>query len=70
MKKFNYYYDYSPENYNYIMASRILRQSEKELLKDLIDKKTVKELAINHRCSEITICRRRKKLFYLTKGLM
>jgi hypothetical protein len=52
------------------MASRILRQSEKELLKDLIDKKTVKEIALNHRCSEITICRRRKKLFELTKTLM
>lgn len=70
MKRFNYYYDYSPENYNYIMASRILRQSEKELLKDLVNKKSVKELAINHKCSQITICRRRKKIFELTKELM
>ena len=65
-----YYYDYSPENYNYIMASRILRQSEKELLKDIIDGKTVRELAINNKCSEMTICRKRKKIFDLTKDLM
>lgn len=65
-----YYYDYSPENYNYIMASRILRQSEKNLLKDIIDGKTVKELAINNRCSEMTICRKRKKIFELTKDFM
>lgn len=70
MKRFNYYYDYSPDVYNYIMSSRILRQSEKNLLNDLIDKKTVKELAINYKCSEITICRKRKKIFDLTKGLM
>lgn len=65
-----YYYDYSPESYNYIMASRILRQSEKNLLKDIIDGKTVKELAINNKCSEMTICRKRKKIFELTKDLM
>lgn len=65
-----YYYDYSPENYNYIMASRILRQSEKNLLKDIVDGKTVKELAINNKCSEMTICRKRKKIFELTKDLM
>ena len=70
MKKFNYYYDYSPDVYNYIMSSRILRQSEKNLLNDLIEKKTTKELAINYKCSEITICRKRKKIFELTKGLM
>ena len=65
-----YYYDYPPENYNYIMASRILRQSEKNLLKDIIDGKTVRELAINNKCSEMTICRRRKKIFELTKDFM
>ena len=70
MKKFNYYYDYSPEAYNYIMSSRILRQSEKNILNDIIEGKTVKELAINYKCSEITICRRRKKIFNLTKDLM
>lgn len=70
MKKFNYYYDYSPEAYNYIMQSKILRQSEKNMLKDITEGKTVKELAINYRCSEITICRRRKKIFNLTKELM
>lgn len=65
-----YYYDYPPENYNYIMASRILRQSEKNLLNDIINGKTVRELAINYKCSEMTICRRRKKIFQLTKDFM
>lgn len=70
MKKFNYYYDYSPETYNYIMHSKILRQSEKNMLQDIINGKTVKELAINYKCSVMTICRRRKKIFELTKELM
>ena len=65
-----YYFDYSPESYNYIMASRILRQSEKNILKDIVNGKTVKELAMDYRCSEMTICRRRKKIFELTKDLM
>jgi len=65
-----YYFDYSPENYNYIMASRLLRQSEKNILKDIIEGKTVKEIASNYKCSEMTICRRRKKIFELTKDLM
>lgn len=65
-----YYFDYSPEAYNYIMASRILRQSEKNILRDIVSGKSVKELAINYRCSEMTICRRRKKIFTLTKELM
>ena len=65
-----YYFDYSPETYNYIMASRILRQSEKNILNDIISGKTVRELALNYNCSEKTICRRRKKIFTLTKDLM
>lgn len=65
-----YYFDYSPEAYNYIMTSKILRQSEKNLLKDIINGKTVKELAMNYKCSEMTICRKRKKIFNLTFGLM
>lgn len=65
-----YYYDYSPEAYRYIMSSRILRQSEKNILDDIVNGKTVKELAINYKCSEMTICRRRKKIFELTKDLM
>lgn len=52
------------------MSSRILRQSEKNILKDIVEGKTVKELAINYKCSEMTICRRRKKIFELTKCLM
>lgn len=65
-----YYYDYSPEAYNYIMSSRILRQSEKNILNDIVNGKTVKELALDYKCSEITICRKRKKIFNLTKDLM
>lgn len=65
-----YYYDYSPEAYNYIMSSRILRQSEKNMLNDIVNGKTVKELAMDYKCSEITICRKRKKIFNLTKDLI
>ena len=65
-----YYFDYSPEAFNYIMTSKILRQSEKNLLRDIVNGKTVKELAINYKCSEMTICRKRKKIFELTFGLM
>jgi len=70
MRRNVYYFDYSPENYNYIMSGRILRQSEKNILKDIIEGKTVRELALNYNCSPITICRRRKKIFTLTKDLM
>lgn len=70
MKRFNYYYDYSPEAYKYIMQSKILRQSEKNILNSIIEGKTVKELAIDYKCSQITICRRRKKIFELTRELM
>ena len=52
------------------MSSRILRQSEKKLLEGIVEGKTVKELALNNKCSEMTICRKRKKIFYLTKELM
>lgn len=65
-----FYYDYSPEAYNYIMASKILRQSEKNLLKGILDGKTSKELAIDNKCSEMTIYRKRKKIFFLTQSLM
>lgn len=65
-----YYFDYSPEAYNYIMSSRILRQSEKNILNDIIKGKSVKELAIDNKCSEMTICRKRKKIFELTRTLM
>ena len=65
-----YYFDYSPEAFNYIMASKLLRQSEKNILQDIINGKTVKELAIDYKCCELTICRKRKKIFNLTKELM
>jgi FixJ family two-component response regulator len=62
-----FYFDYSPETFNYLMASRILRQSEKDILKDIVNGKTVKELAIDRKCSQMTICRRRKKIYEKTK---
>lgn len=65
-----YYFDYSQEAYNYIMSSKLLRQSEKNILRDIVAGKTVKELALNYSCSEMTICRKRKKIFELTKDLM
>lgn len=65
-----YYYDYSPEAYKYIMSSRVLRQSEKNILEGIVNGKTVRELALDYKCSEMTICRRRKKIFELTKDLM
>lgn len=65
-----YYFDYSPEALNYIMSSKLLRQSEKNILKDIIGGKTVKELASDYKCSQMTICRRRKKIFHLTESLM
>ena len=69
-KRSVYYFDYSPEAFNYIMSSKILRQSEKNILQDIINGKTVRELAIDYKCSEMTICRRRKKIFNLTQSLM
>lgn len=65
-----YYFDYAPETYNYLMTSRILRQSEKNLLKDIVDGKTVKELAIDYKCCDRTICRKRKIIFEKTKDFM
>ena len=69
-KRNRYYFDYSKEAYQYIMVSKLLRQSEKDLLRDIVDGKTVKELSVNYKCSEMTICRKRKKIFELTQALM
>ena len=65
-----YYFDYSTETFNYLMTSRILRQSEKNLLKDIVNGKSVKELAIDNNCCDRTICRKRKALFEKTKDYM
>lgn len=62
-----YYFDYAPETFNYLMTSRILRQSEKNLLKGIVEGKTVKELALDNKCCEMTICRKRKILYEKTK---
>jgi len=65
-----YYFDYSNEAYNYIMSSRILKSKEKNILKDLIEQKTVKEMALDNNCSYRTICNRRKEIFEKTKAFM
>lgn len=70
MKTFEYYFDYSKEAYNYIMASRILRNRDKNILNDLISGKKTKEIAIENGCSYRTICNRRKEIFTKTKHLM
>lgn len=70
MKKFEYYFDYTPEAYNYIMTSRILRNRDKNILKDLVEGKKTKEIAINNKCSYRTICTRRKEIYIKTKDLM
>lgn len=70
MKTFEYYFDYSPEAYNYIMASRILRNRDKAILKDLVQGKKTKEIAIENKCSYRTICTRRREIFTKTKDLM
>ncbi len=70
MKTFEYYFDYQKEALQYILSSKILRNSEKNILKDILDGKKVRELAIDYNCSERTICRRRKDIFNKTQSFM
>lgn len=70
MKRFEYYYDYTPEAYNYIMASKILRNKHKKILKELVDGKKSKEIAIENKCSYRTICSIRKEIYDKTRHLM
>lgn len=70
MKTFEYYYDYTPEAYNYIMSSKILRNRDKKILQDLVAGKKTKEIAIENNCSYRTLCERRKEIYYKTKDLM
>lgn len=70
MKVFEYYYDYTKEALDYIMASKILRNRDKKILQDLVDGKKTKEIAINNNCSYRTICTRRKEIFEKTKCFM
>ena len=62
MKKMEYYYDYTKEAYDYIMASKILRNRDKNILKDLVAGKKTKEIAVDNKCSYRTICTRRNTL--------
>lgn len=70
MKKFEYYYDYTQEAYNYIMSSKLLRNRDKMILEDLVKGKKTKEIAIDNKCSYRTICSRRKEIFEKTKSFM
>ena len=51
------------------MASKILRNRDKKILDNILDGKTIKELAKCHNCSERTISNRRKEIFEKTKCL-
>ena len=70
MKKMEYYFDYTKEAYNYIMSSKLLRNRDKEILKELVEGKKTKEIAINNKCSYRTICTRRREIFEKTKCYM
>jgi len=70
MKKMEYYFDYSPQAYEYIMSSKILRNRDKKILKDLVKGKKTKEIAIDNECSYRTICTRRKEIFEKTNCFM
>ena len=70
MKTKEYYFDYTKEAYNYIMASNILRNRDKLILKDLVNGLKTKEIAINNNCSYRTICTRRKEIYEKTKSFM
>ena len=70
MKKYEYYFDYTKEAYDYIMASKILRNRDKNILKDLVNGKKTKEIAIDNNCSYRTICTRRKEIFKKTITFM
>ena len=63
-------FDFSQEAYQYIMDNSFLRESEKIILNKIIEGKTVKELADEYNCSQITICRTRKRLYEKTSILM
>ena len=70
MKTREYYFDYTKEAYNYIMSSKILRNRDKKILKDLVEGKKTKEIAIENNCSYRTICTRRKEIFEKTVAFM
>lgn len=70
MKTMEYYFDFTNEAYNYIMTSNILRNRDKNILKDLVNGVKTKEIAINNKCSYRTICTRRKEIYQKTKQFM
>lgn len=52
------------------MSSKILRNRDKQILKDLVSGKKTKEMAIDNKCSYRTICARRKEIFEKTSSFM
>ena len=70
MKTMEYYFDYTEEAFNYIMSSNILRNRDKQILKDLKNGLKTKEIAYNNKCSYRTLCTRRKEIFEKTKCFM
>ena len=56
--------------YDYIMNSRILMNRDKKILQDLVDGKKIREIAIDNKCCERTICTRRKAIFEKTRQFM
>lgn len=65
-----YYFDYTSNEYLYLLKNDSLKNTEKQLLYDLVQGKTVRQLAVDYNCSERTICNRRKDLFLKTKALL
>ena len=70
MKKMEYYFDYTKEAFDYIMSSNLLRNRDKKILKDLVNGKKTKEIAIDNNCSYRTLCTRRREIYEKTKCLM
>ncbi len=70
MKTFEYYFDYTDKEIDYLFNSLSLTNREKKLLKDLTNGMTMDKMANKYKCSTRTIGRIRKKLFFKTKDIL
>lgn len=70
MKKYEYYFDFSEDALDYIMKSKILRNRDKRILKQLTEGKKTKEIAVESGYSYRTLCTRRKEIFEKTRYFM
>lgn len=70
MKTFQYYFNYTDNEIDYLFNSASLTNREKNLLKDLTNGLTMEKMANKYKCSTRTICRIRKKLFFKTKDVL